>query len=264
MSLAVCDHQGAARVWMLSATRRLWQRSVGFAIGLACLTSWGCAENEQSIFIRQVSVALEGDSCTLTADPSTRFLGRGQLDGALRQTYEAMLLIANQMTARASREQVRAETSSVRLEGSEVFAVEDVTGQVVFGPSTIPGSGFLDPGTGTEPSYGLLGSVLFGESAQSSVVSDLKSKVRASAIVTSHVRVFGHTLGETYVESGEFLFPIELCYGCLVRYPTDGSSCEVGSSTTTIGEPCIPGQDEGVDCRICKKYRGSDPVCNPG
>ncbi len=259
-----------------AAVARSARRRASWWAGLVLLGSGGaflagCVDNEQSIFIQQVSAPPEGGSCTITTDAQGLFLGNGTLDVAFRVTYEATLLVGNQLAERGSRQQVRTESNRVAMEGSEVFAVDNGTGEVVFGPNTVPGSGFIDPSAGTDPSYGLLGTVLFLGSASSGLVAQLRSGQLAGASITSHVRVFGHTLGGTSVESGEFLFPITLCNGCLVTFPTDATdttkttpNCDLAASTgTTLTAPCIPGQDDVVDCRVCKQYLGSSKVCDP-
>jgi hypothetical protein len=84
--------------------------------------------------------------------------------------------------------------------------------------------------------------------------------------------VFGHTLGSQAVDSGEFRYPITVCYGCLIYYPSEANdpkitpnpNCDLPMATgssTSVG--CSPGQDEMVDCRVCKATFPSDPICEP-
>jgi hypothetical protein len=245
------------------------------SLGAALLCATGCAENDSSLFIRQVSVSARGSTCIVTPDPSALFLTRGYMDAAFVSRYQASLLVGSQLTARGDRQQLRTETSRLKLEGSEVYATDDLTGSLVFPATTIPGSGFIDPASGTDPSYGLLGTILLAIPA--ALATKQQAGGRGSFTnVTSHVRAFGHTLGGTYIESGEFLFPISVCYGCLVTFPTDAIvtntatvpptlSCSGTSATSTsVTAPCYPGQDDVVDCRICQEYLGPDaPVCQP-
>jgi hypothetical protein len=258
--------RGGARREKLGVARA---SAIAWAPAIAALTlgAGGCVDNNQSIFIRQVVAFPEGN-CTQTADPSALAIGRGALDVALRGTYQATLLVGSQLIQRGSRQQLREETSRVVLEGTEVYAV-DGSGHTVFGPSTVPGSGFVDPASDTTPSYGLISSVLLKVDEQSAMLSSARSGFRPT--VTAHVRVFGHTLGGQSVESGEYLFPIDVCYRCLVTFPVDavtttaaGTLCnaEATAGTALVG-PCAVGQDETVDCRICREHLAGSPVCEP-
>ena len=65
------------------------------------------------------------------------------------------------------------------------------------------------------------------------------------------MRVFGHTLGGTAVESGDASFPIQVCYGCLVKFPPEASSSATSpncsqppASGSSLSLPCRMGQDE--------------------
>jgi hypothetical protein len=243
------------------------------SLGALLLCASACAENESSLFIRQVSVSAQGSTCIVTPDPNSLFLTRGMLDAAFTSRYHASLLVGSQLTARGSRQQLRTETSRIQLEGTEVMATDDLTGGAVFPLTTIPGSGFIDPAQGVDPSYGILGSILL---AITPAFAAQAASVGSLVNVTSHIRAFGHTLGGTYVESGEFLFPISVCYGCLITFPTDAIvtnttttpatlSCSGTSTTSTsVTVPCIPGQDDALDCRVCHEYLGpSATICDP-
>ena len=76
-----------------------------------------------------------------------------QAGGASRRTYY-------------NASQLRTETSRVQIEGA-VVRLEDGK-STVWGPFTVPGSGFIDPASGGTPSYGLTEAILLG----SNFVSD--------------------------------------------------------------------------------------------
>lgn len=230
--------------------------------------SGGCVDNEQSIFIRQVVAPAEGE-CTFSADATQLAIARGTLDLGLRSAYEATMLVGSQLVQRGSKSQLRDETSRVALEGSEVYAV-DGSGNVVFGPFSVAGSGFIDPSDGTTPAYGLLASVLLKADAGSALRDLVVNGNNYRPVITSHVKAFGHTLGGMKVESGEYLFPINVCYGCLVTFPSEASTssavanCDKPVDTgTTLPSVCAFGQDDQVDCRVCKEQLGSRPICEP-
>jgi hypothetical protein len=85
-------------------------------------------------------------------------------------------------------------------------------------------------------------------------------------------KVYGTTLGGTDVETGEYAFDVDVCYGCSVIYPSDAFdptqaptdvNCKKagsGTTTTTGSIPaCFAGQDGVTDCRQCQ----GNPVCTP-
>jgi hypothetical protein len=86
------------------------------------------------------------------------------------------------------------------------------------------------------------------------------------------VKVFGRTLGGMSVESGEWRFPINVCYGCLVVFPPEANdpkvmpqpNCGLSAVTgTSVVHPCIVGQDDTIDCRVCKETFPRGALCEP-
>jgi hypothetical protein len=178
------------------------------------------------------------------ADPSSEILLTGVLDRHFRTTYVAALLVGNQLVQRGSKNQLRTETSRVSIKG----AIVNADGFEF----TVNGTGFVDPGSGNEPGYGLAAATL--------VPPNVGAPGGAPVLVK--VRVFGETLGGEEIESSELTFPVSVCDGCLVRYPieADNPANPGYDCTSTEGnpeEPCYFGQDDPIDCRLC----GGDPIC---
>jgi len=76
--------------------------------------------------------------------------------------------------------------------------------------------------------------------------------------------LFGQTLGGQSVESNESQFPVNVCNGCLVYFPPAADDpARPGVDCAAAGEdvpvPCVFGQDEAIDCRLCNEL----PICNP-
>jgi hypothetical protein len=248
---------------MASWTKRI----VGSALvaGGAGLLASACADNESSIFIRQVIVPSSG-TCAYAGDPGSAAYTEGVLDVAFRQEYVAGLLVGNQLVQRGSNEKIRTETSRFRVEGSEV-RIETPDGEVLRGAYTVPTAGFVDPASGTTPGWGVVSSVLI-DSMTGGVLA-------ASGIgrVVSVVKVYGRTLGGQELESGEFRFPISVCYGCLVSFPPEANdptqtpvpNCLASSSSgSSVESPCLLGQDQPIDCRVCTSSGYPADVCQPG
>jgi hypothetical protein len=222
----------------------------GLAVALVAAGVTGCADNESSLFVRQVQ-AMEAPDCTVTADPSAAFMPYGSLDLIIGgdNGYQAALLVGNQLAQRGSTDQIRTETARVSLRGA-IVRVLDNTGAEVISSFTVDGSGFVDPGSGGTPGFGLLGTTLIPPDFAAASDGYL-------GWVTVWVKVFGRTLGGKDIESNELSYPIDICSGCLVSFPskavTTGGVCtHAGSTEYTI--PCIPGQDQPVPCTYCMDY----------
>jgi hypothetical protein len=244
------------------------------AAGSALLGAAGCAESESMMFIRQAQARVSSGAtgCSVDNSPSSLFITEGTLDLAFRSEYTAALLVGNQLVARGNSSQLRTETSRVQLEGA-VVRLEDGR-STVWGPYTVPGSGFIDPATGSNPSYGLTETILVGSAYGNELIrqGDIR-RDQSVRRLTAVVKVTGHTLGGLAVESGEWRYPLSVCYGCLVTFPPDANdpkltrrNCELPAGTgTTVAAPCVLGQDDAVDCRICKlSVRAQDvALCEP-
>ncbi len=227
-----------------------------------------CADNNSSLFVVGV-IALDKSTCVAEPDNTATMLAGGILDVAFTQSYTNFLLVGNQLTARGSREQIRTETSRVTLRGAEV-KLTTVDGKVLGNYSTV-GTGFVDAAEGDVPSYAAM-SVNIIPSALGSNPSLL-----AAGAVVAKIRVFGDSLGNIAVTSSELDFPIRICDGCLVGYPTSAADplvpaggaykCTTAASISDRGDdlPCIIGQDSGFPCTACSATLElcRDPAQNP-
>ena len=233
----------------------------------AVMASAGCADSESMLFIRQVQARLTTGSTACVADntPTSPSLPGGVLDVAFRTQYTAALLVGNQLVGRGNSLQVRTETSRVEIKGTIVHALDDA-GNLAWGPVTVPGTGFIDPAAGSDPTFGLTETTLLA--ADPALIASL-----ANTGVVKHevavAKVFGRTLGGTDVESGEWQFPIDVCFKCLVSFPAAAMApgptpnCDQTSTDmTSLTAPCNPGQDDTMDCRVCKEILSS-PSCEP-
>ncbi len=239
--------------------------AVGFVAAATAVFSQGCADNNSSLFI----VGVEYDkppTCVVTADPTQEELGYGILDVAFRSDYQAWLLVGNQFTPRGSKQTLRTETTRINLRGAEVTltnsdgsALKD--GNTTVGQFSVYGSGYADSSTSEEPGWGLFAADLIPSSVGDILAKPFNGKPGGINTVVATVRVFGNTLGNTSVTSGELSFPIQVCYGCLVQYPlealvfpTNGGTPTCSAGSTDIPVPgCRVGQDDTVDCRSCQQ-----------
>jgi hypothetical protein len=244
----------------------------GLCVFSVALGSSGCADSQSMIFVRQVQARVQkGTSgCAVDNNPTSIALTEGVLDVAFASEYHASLLVGSQLVARGNASQVRSETARVTVQGSEVTLL-DAQGKTAWGPITVPGSGFIDPATGSDPAFGVTNTILLGASLGQTLHNDLQGTPGVLRRFVAHVKVFGETLGGTAVESGEWEFPLTVCYGCLVSFPADANdpksavqpNCNAAAMGTGTTTPCNLGQDDGIDCRICKLAINGAALCEP-
>jgi hypothetical protein len=195
---------------------------------VAALASVGCADNDSGMFVRAV-LAISPPDCAVRADPTSMMRLGGVLDVGIAPDsgYTAPLLVGNQLVRRGDRDKLRTETSRVALEGAEV-EVLSATGNSL-GEFSVPGTGFVDPGTSDEPGYGVMSAMILPP-----------QMATENGVVVTKIRVFGRTLGGDEVESAALTFPITICTNCLVSAPlVPGDADDL---------PCFPGQDDYMEC----------------
>jgi hypothetical protein len=229
--------------------RRLSLRQTVLSIAALGAATGGCADNDSALFIRSV-IALEPGDCVATNQPEATSLAFGMYDLGLAEgrSYFAFLLVGNQLSRQGDRDKVRTETSRIALRGADV-EVRTVEGATITSFAT-DGAGFADPGTATDPGYGIMPAELLPAGAAAGL-----DRVNVS------VRVVGETLGGTEIRSSELIFPINICQGCTVSFPADAVDPATG---LCAGEPpgdpaCILGQDAPTDCRHCAG--SGNPCC---
>ncbi len=217
-------------------------RPLGFllvcAAPFAVMGPAGCADNKSTIFVKHVLAPT--DDCSFEADPTAPALFYGLMDLAVTDTYTAVLLVGNQLVPQGEDDQLRTETSRVALQGAEV-RLDAIGGDTVAHFRTIVSS-TVDPAAGPEPGYGW---------ANVTLVPPGLGLAPGEYVAT--VTVFGETLGNQDVETGEFSFVIRVCDQCLVTYSPEALT--LGACRPPAGElvvPCFPGQDVLVDCTFCR------------
>jgi hypothetical protein len=231
--------------------------AVAFA---TCVTATACSHNDGSIYIVSVlapPTATAGAACTYQAVNTGPFITSGILDVGLAQHYEPAILVGNQLVARGDNSTLRVETNRFLIQGCVVRLTDAGGNQVA--SFTVQGGAEVDPSTSGTPGLG----IYFPTLVDPATVAQLRKNYQtpgasqASSRLVAYFKVYGATTGGQSMESVEFEFPIDTCYGCLVTRPAD-SSCSTpisGSTSTTV--PCSLGQDQAIDCRLCPTY----PVC---
>jgi len=242
--------------------KRIWGHIiavVGVAFGAAGLNA-ACAHDDSTIFVRDVispPIPQAGGTCLYTNDPSQPTINSGVIDSAFASGYMAAFLVGNQMTPRASQDNDRTETSRVNLQGA-IVRVTDIDGTELRPSYTWSAGATVDPASGGTPSYAPIFIQIVDAQAVSAALA--RHPGATTVRILTYAKVFGHTLGGTRVESNEYQFPVDICTGCLVSFPSGVSSPlfpEPNCANTGTGgsgataSPCIMGQDQYIDCRLC-------------
>ncbi len=232
------------------------------------VASSACVANNGSIFVRGVLAppqTSQAGGCVYQANADGPFISGGVMDVSFTNAYQAELLVGNQMNQRGNSDEFRVETNRVQLQGS-VVRVTDSSGAQL-STYTVVGGGFVDPGSGGSPSYSTFGTTLIDENTGAQLAQKgigYNDLVRLIA----YVKVFGTTLGGQHVESDEFVFPVSVCYGCLVSFPSGSDDPSLAQQPNCLGTPssssgtvtpCIYGQDQPIDCTTCQ----GNAVCDP-
>ena len=242
-----------------------WKLGLALGVGAAfCSLVPSCADNNLTIFIRQMQ-GLVAPQCTVTNDPTAIKISGGSLDLALTNSYVAFPLIGNQLIARGDVRLSRAEPNRVVLEGAEVRLLNPDGSERV--PAfTVTATGTIDPTASSDPAYGVTSVEVIPASIGVQLRDGLLAEGVASRAIHAEVRVFGKTLGGTDVETGPYVMPIDLCFGCSVSFPTVDPTTNLPNCGVVEGEGtgqveiCRAGQDRTTRCSLCA---GTVPLCTP-
>lgn len=222
----------------------------------ALLVVASCAHDDSSLFVRQVLApqggSSGGDSCSYKGDPSQPFLASGVVDVGFLASYRPVVLVGNQLSPTQKTDSFRTETSRVSLQGATV-SLTDTQGNELTSFSTLA-SGFVDPAAGTQPGWGITEVTLIDPKT----IDGLRTQIPAGGTkkLVARFKVFGQTLGGQSVETNEAQFPIDVCFGCLVFRPAD-AACDATADLGSVRTPCVFGQDQAIDCRLCR----GNPLC---
>jgi hypothetical protein len=227
---------------------------------LGTTTLLSCQDNESMLFIRG-AMYLQPGNCVLSPDAGATLLTNGVWDTAFGNSYGISLLVGNQLASKGLKTRARTETSNITLEGAEV-SLRQPDGSLLRPTFTAPGAGYIEVGTGEDTGYGAMNIVAIP-------LSDANELIENDVVggyTIAEIRVFGKTLGGQEVESGLFKFPITVCRGCLIRYPSASMGADklcTASKEATTG-PCRLGQDDEINCSLCaaKMDRCKDPTKN--
>jgi len=213
-----------------------------------------CVKNDSSVFIR-ACMSVPHDTC-LAPTPSTSgtILLGGLLDNAVLSSYTCVAIVENQLVARGDPNQARTETSRIEFYEAEVqILTVDATNpsagySLPKSQFSIPVTGFVDPGSGADPGLGSVKINMIDATTANSLGSQVHTGGTRVTVVSS-VILHGKTLGGTEVQTNEFRYPIEVCYGCLCDDSQVGEDETCAAPVNAPPADCLLGQDQGYDCR---------------
>ena len=246
----------------------------------------GCVEETPALFVVQNSV-LGADCRPLLQSSTNEALASGTMDLTVARLYLMFPKVENLMAPSGSvslgggngaatyeGNRVTVRRAEVSLSGPSDFSVPLPRGV------EIPISGTIEPDGEAVVQLEVVNPSLGEQLAAAPELADRGSIIR----LTAEVKFFGVTTSGTDVESNTFIYPVVVCRACLLEYPPEASdplapqpNCQAPlvdseGNSVDVQTPCYPGQDDPVDCRVCRvllSSRGDDEQeversCEPG
>ncbi|MBN1944127.1 MAG: hypothetical protein JW797_00570 [Bradymonadales bacterium] len=230
--------------------------------------SLACVEQTPALFIVHNSALNE--NCQPTQSAAGESVRRGTMDVTVADTYRMFPLVENVMSPSGSAS-LGGGSAGGDYEGNRVtfqsakvsFHVRDTNQQLrqcLIATREIGISGTLEPGGSRTVELEIINQ---NQGACLKSIALLQQR-GYSFEVEAEIQFFGMTTSGTDVESNLFIYPLEICRGCLIEFPLDANdpddvqpNCRreydaTGDDLEDIDMGCFPGQDDGVDCRICK------------
>lgn len=253
--------------------KRVWGHVLAgvtlLAGGVALMAS--CSKHDDSsLFVDGVlsqPLVNPGQQCLFTDDPTQPVISSGVLDIGLRTEYDAEFLLGNQLVPQVNSQQLQTETDIIDVQGA-VVTIDDSAGNQLAQFTRLSAT-VVYPSSGGVPGYAPL-SLTIVDQGTISADTALQANVTSGGItrLVTWSKFFGYTSGGDYVESDNFEFAVDVCYGCLVVFsaadenpnkplPNCLLAAANSSTATSVASPCVVGQDSAVDCAQCL----SDAVC---
>lgn len=236
-----------------------------FGAVIAAMASPACVEYPQSIVVLKVVRPKPNEEGGCTVDAGDNGLVNGTLDVLVAQSYSASLAVRNELRSSKDLAKARSEAGNVYLLGATV-RLTLASGEALTSDPGLDGragnefrtegSGFLEPGALSSITVNLLDGAAVCQIARrvEERVNNLKVRPQDQSVqVIAFARVQAQTLGGLTIESQEFQFPINVCWGCLANVTLAGNVCSAPAAAAGDDKPiCNPGQDASITCDKCK------------
>jgi hypothetical protein len=254
---------------MLNRTFARSARRLIPALAVAALCASSCARtNPQSLLVRGNGFVSSKGGCNFLGNINEAgpFRGRGVFDLALSDTYWLVPVVSNMMppiqsagTAALSADKFHLEDHNITLTGAILnYEASDISVQ----GAGVPGDLFVHSTMVVSPERTAMMPI---EAIPGSVGSRLLEFTRLqergqAAEFLVKIIFEAHTQGGHVFHSNEFVYPVTVCNGCL-PYNPPGTSC-TSLDPEPDNLPCLIGQDEKLDCRVCMLVYGDRMLCD--
>ena len=234
------------------------------AVALSLISATSCAEVKTDLFIRGVSIVTgSGSACEYSQSQTVL---SGLMDVNLTTQFRIGVQVGSQLLETGNSDMLRPESNRVVIKGAEVHLLDE-QGRLIE-EFTVAATGFIDPTVTSEPTYGVAAFRVIppqtGALLRDQFINANPDQINIIATFT----VFGETLGGSEIESAEYSWPITVCYGCAVYFPSEAMILDSTGRRFCGGEaesgdppPCNAGSGSDVDCRTCRDISYDDSLC---
>jgi hypothetical protein len=236
------------------------------ALSIFGISGVACESNNQSLVVLGAIYPVKsgtGGAGVCSYDPTgSAFLQNPRLDIALGRIYTATFAVESQLVSREDFSTARSESNRTVVTGAEVKVLDGAEELDFFSVAT--------SGSIIDPRHGRAAVPITVISQKATDALNAKMKIGDKRQITVFAKLSGATVGNVNVTSGEYQFVVTVCKGCLVVFPPESrdpakptNNCDNRTVTTksaTDSVPCVLGQDEAIDCRICS---ATNPGCQP-
>jgi len=223
--------------------------------------------NPGSLVFLETMAMTRQNQCTIQAKGGSQYIRPfGILDLALTNHYFLFPHLHNNMPSsltinKSSAENLDVESNYMNILGADVkldipmdiYKDKNVNKSVLYPAMT---DGFFTGASGgiLPDSEAMTAIELIPPAIGKELKKAFQAKINAdgcsapSADIYAYVTIDGVTITGNKVRSNSYMFPLKLCWGCLVRYISDNPKSIVPQGAST---PCLPGQDEAVSNVLC-------------
>lgn len=222
-----------------------------------------CETNNQSLVVKgQIPPTIQDGFCKYI--PTDQFLTGPTIDVAFADTYVGYFAVFSQFVPRKDDQVPRAESNTVSVTGAEVRVTDGLGGELgAF--TTLVSTTVISPAAVSPVPV-----TLVPPSIAARLRNELKPREQRQLVI--FFKLFGQTLGNKSIESGEYQFVITATRGGLVTFPADtddttvpGVDCNLATKDTAPDKRiCDIGADFPLSCTLCRASLGaSNPLCSP-
>lgn len=235
---------------------------VGLLIGMTLLSTTtlgvvSCTDMEDaaSFVVTGVLAVTQQEQCMARAD-ARRMRFRGILDTWMRNRYYLYPVLQSYLISTTDFGPLYGENYTIQVLGAHITfsypANLDAATKALLSESYFTtGTGMVKP-----TSTGIAEVMIIPPEVGNALAAEPFTRATGFEIV-AHVRIEGQLMDGTIVQTNEYQFPIDICWGCLYQVVTD--DCSAFREAQDMKPPCRIGQDEGVDCRLFSMWGWGTP-----